>query len=1225
MIKKRLKQLIAAALLFSLITPNSIKPLKALANTSKLSLNKDINIAEGKRAYGRDDHGEHLLSDAVDGDLNTYWDGGQFPSYLEVDLEKIYSLDSINIVNYEGENRYYNYSIYASTDGVNFDKIVEKNDTNKATTEGDTHELNKTVEARYLRVLMEYCSANEAAHISEFRVYGEETGKEGTLPKEINVPNFEDTEYAIPVSMEDTLNEVNGIVERRLGAQYKDWFDFSIKADENDLDYFQISNGDNGKIKIEGNNGVSLATGLNHYLKYFCKVQITEFGDPVKMPETAPKLDEPVRKETPYETRYAYNYCTFSYSMAFWDDDEWQIGLDWLALNGINLVLDLNAQDEVWRRFLTKLGYDITEIKNWLVGPGYMAWQYMGNMSTFGGPLPDQWFEARTELARKMQRKMKSLGMETVLQGYSGMVPNDIKEKRPNLDIIPQGQWCSFDRPAMLKTDSADYEEFAKLYYESQEEVYGKDATNYYATDPFHEGGTDAGMSRATIYKETLDSMLEYDKDAVWVIQSWRENPAQEGLNGITPERRDNLLVLDLYAELDPRWIGRSNIWGYQWDAPEFDGTPWVWNMLNNFGGRMGIHGQLEVLATEIPKAYKTTSQGKESKMKGIGMTPEALGSNPVLFDLLFEMAWTEDEVNVDEWLKDYIERRYGKYTDNAYKAWQVFNETAYAKRTGYHEGATESVINARPRFDANSAALVGSTTVTYNKIQFEEAVKLLLADYEELKDNPGYLFDLADFLRQVLANSSQEYYKKFTSLYKANDKDGFEEYANKFLELIKLQEKILSTQDSLLLGNWIQDAKDVAFDEFSTDMFELNARALLTTWGGLKQSEDGGLRDYSNRQWSGLTGDFYYKRWELWINSLKEAMATGTQPENIDWFEFDWQWVLDDKEYTTETSNFSLKELGTEAFDKFAVSEITKPDPLAIPQYEMKATASSFEPIDKPENVLDSNTDTIWHTKYSNGQDQLPQSITLNLGKEYNINKFSYLPRQVGTNGHITKYILETSINGVDFTTVKEGILENNSAEKLILFDETKATHVRFTAVEGAGGFASASELNVFKVSNEIDKTKLKELIDNALNLDENNYTEESFNNLTKYLDEAKTVFENENATEEEVILAKNNLQNAIDSLVLKEIKLEKIKNITANPSNNSIELSWEKPNSTIELVEYVVYKDGKEYSKIPANETTALITDLKSNYLYNFKIVVKYSNGKQSRPISINARTLK
>ncbi|MPQ45252.1 discoidin domain-containing protein, partial [Clostridium tarantellae] len=221
-------------------------------------INSGINIAEGKRIYGRNANEKNSLVNAIDGDLNTYWDGGQYPSYLEIDLEKVYSLESINIVNYVDGVRYYYYSVYGSKDGVNYNKIAKKNNNNMATTEGDTFKLNSGVEARYLRVLIEYCSANEAAHISEFRVYGKETGEISNINKAINIQNFADTEYASPITIEETLNEIMGIITRRLGSQYINWFDFSIKANTNNLDYFQISNGDNGKIKIEGNNGVSL-------------------------------------------------------------------------------------------------------------------------------------------------------------------------------------------------------------------------------------------------------------------------------------------------------------------------------------------------------------------------------------------------------------------------------------------------------------------------------------------------------------------------------------------------------------------------------------------------------------------------------------------------------------------------------------------------------------------------------------------------------------------------------------------------------------------------------------------------------------------------------------------------------------------------------------------------------------------------------------------------------
>lgn len=33
---------------------------------------------------------------------------------------------------------------------------------------------------------------------------------------------------------------------------------------------------DGDQVKIKGNDGVSLATGLNHYLKYFCQVNLSQ-------------------------------------------------------------------------------------------------------------------------------------------------------------------------------------------------------------------------------------------------------------------------------------------------------------------------------------------------------------------------------------------------------------------------------------------------------------------------------------------------------------------------------------------------------------------------------------------------------------------------------------------------------------------------------------------------------------------------------------------------------------------------------------------------------------------------------------------------------------------------------------------------------------------------------------------------------------------------------------
>ena len=60
---------------------------------------------------------------------------------------------------------------------------------------------------------------------------------------------------------------------------------------------------------------------------------------------------------------------------------------------------------------------------------------------------------------------MRKLGMQPVLQGYSGMVPVDITSKDPSAEVIKQGTWCSFQRPSMLRTDSESFTKYAALFY----------------------------------------------------------------------------------------------------------------------------------------------------------------------------------------------------------------------------------------------------------------------------------------------------------------------------------------------------------------------------------------------------------------------------------------------------------------------------------------------------------------------------------------------------------------------------------------------------------------------------------------------------------------------------------------------------------------------------------------------------------------------------------------
>ena len=1052
-----------------------------LANKAVIVEADTQNIVWGSTAL-HSNYSQSTLERIVDGNTKNTWSASQYPAYVDLDLNGEYSLSEIQV--YTPSNGYSQYSLYYSADGQNYTKLAEKTEQTSCPAEGESYDAGN-VKACSVRILLEYNSVSEKAVLNEIRILGEKTGEAKKAKFEAPV-SYAASSYNQEVTAEDTIEEVKGIVSRNVGEAYVDWFRFELGEEAADgYDYYEIEDAD-GKIKITGNDGVSLAAGLNYYLKYFCNVSITQVGSQIKMPSQAVSVGTKIHKECKVPLRYAYNYCTMSYSMAFWGEDEWRKELDWLALNGVNLVLDITGQEEVWREFLSELGYDHASIKDYIAGPAYYAWAYMANLSGYGGPVHDSWFTTRTELARKNQLIMRRLGMQPILQGYSGMVPVDVAEVAQgeyaltSNDVIAQGTWCSFQRPYMLRTNSDAYDKYAKLFYECQENVFG-DVTDYYATDPFHEGGNTGNMNTSDVSSSVLDSMIAFDADAVWVIQAWQGNPSAGLVNGLNG-RKEHALILDLYAEKTPHWNDSSYSGG-----KEFQSTPWVYCMLNNFGGRMGLHGHMDNLVSGVVDAANNSE-----KMTGIGITPEGSQNNPVLYDLLFETVWCDDaaqeltEIDTAEWLKKYVTRRYGAESENAYQAMRILEDTVYkASLNMLGQGAPESYINARPAESISAASTWGNAVISYDMEQLENAAKLLLADYDILKASDGYLYDLADILKQVLSNASQKYHKQMVNAYRAKDLEEFTAASDKFLALIDKVEEVLGTREEFLFGTWVERAKALAAgtDDFTADLYEFNAKSLVTTWGAYPQAISGGLKDYSNRQWAGLTNDFYKQRWIMWINQ-KKAELNGESTASINWFEFEWAFARANTEYTSKASGVDLGSLGQDVLENFSSVDRSPAADASndYPVQDITVTAGSEEVSseDTPaQNVIDGSSATIWHTKWSSGNDSSSYGnhyLILELKEETEIAGLRYLPRQDGSvNGIVTGYEISVSTDGVDYTTAAEGSWAQDTDWKLASFETPqRAKYVRFAVTQAGTNqsgkcFSSAAEVRVTVPHKEI------------------------------------------------------------------------------------------------------------------------------------------------------------
>ena len=669
------------------------------------------------------------------------------------------------------------------------------------------------------------------------------------------------------------LNAVHNLATRVLGQENAKRFVFKKIESVSENDEFKIDF-TNEKILITGNSNIALVSGLNWYLKYYTNSQISWETKRINLPEKLPIADNPVIRKSPFSYSYYLNYCTFNYSMAFWDWERWEQEIDWMAMNGINLPLAIVGTEAIWKNTLERLDFTEKEINDFIPGPAFNAWWLMGNLEGWGGPVSDKYIDQQLTLQKKILSRMKELGMKPVLPGFYGMVPNVLKEKYLDADIRDQGLWAGgFKRPAFLSPTDTLFTTIANIYYEELKKLFGE--VKYFSGDPFHEGGNAHGIDLPKAGENIVYCMRKNFPKSTWVFQGWGGNPTKKLLSNINEK---DLLILDLDCDNLPQWEDRKG-WSQK---------PWIWNAVINYGANKGLFGRMDVIAKEPFRALKHEEYSKG--LQGIGAMMEGIENNYVMYELLFELKWHNNEIDLDNWISAYTKRRYGKESKNLYEAWQILRNTVYGKKLEINksqQGTSESILCARPSLEISKVSTWGTSKLYYNPSELLKAWTIFVNEIEEFKDNEGFKHDLLDITRQVLTNYAQDLHGRMVSAYVQNNKKDFEKISDEFLQLIHDQDLLLSSNEHFMLGKWLEDAKKRGTNQSEKDLFEFNARTLITTWS----FQNSNLHEYSHREWSGLLSDFYKPRWEMFIDYLKQKSA-GKNVQEPDYYSFEKAWT---------------------------------------------------------------------------------------------------------------------------------------------------------------------------------------------------------------------------------------------------------------------------------------------------------------------------------------------
>lgn len=692
------------------------------------------------------------------------------------------------------------------------------------------------------------------------------------------------------------------------------------------------------QILIQGVSGVELSAGLHWYLKHQCHAHISweKTGGvqlfSVPKPGSLPRVNRNgVLIQRPIPWNYYQNAVTSSYTFAWWDWERWENEIDWMALQGINLPLAFNGQEAIWQKVFRRFNISDEELGDFFGGPAFLAWSRMANLHGWGGPLPQNWLDGQLLLQKKILRRMHELGMSPVLPAFSGNVPAALKSKFPSAKITRLGNWFTVNNNPnwscnyLLDATDPLFVEIGKTFIEEQLKEYGR-TSHIYNCDTFDEntppvnGPNYISSLGAAIYQ----GIESGDKDAVWLMQGWLfsydpfwEPPQMKALLHSVPIGR--MIVLDLYAEVKPVWK----------TSQQFYGIPYIWCMLHNFAGNLEMYGILDSVVSGPIDALTS----ENSTMIGVGMCMEGIEQNPVVYDLMSEMAFQHEKINAKQWLDVYPRRRYGKHILSIQQAWEILHRTLYNCTDGANDKnrdvivafpdvdpsmiLTPATINiaTRPQIDSSKGASFRGVDDTYDKPHLWYstsdviyALELFLSCRDELSNSNTFKYDLVDLTRQALAKYANQVFLRVIEAYKENDFKKASTYSDLFLSTVSDMDVLLASHDGFLLGPWLESAKSLAKNSEEEKQYEWNARTQITMWFDNTETEASLLRDYGNKYWSGLLVDYYKPRAEIYFKYLLESMEKGEEFALEDWRR---EWISLTNNWQNSRKSYSVKASG--------------------------------------------------------------------------------------------------------------------------------------------------------------------------------------------------------------------------------------------------------------------------------------------------------------------------
>eukprot|EP01084_Bolivina_argentea_P238711 401060_1 len=621
------------------------------------------------------------------------------------------------------------------------------------------------------------------------------------------------------------------------------------------LDVIQLDN-DGTNIILRGSSTIALAVAFNWYLEDYCNTTYDWRTYTIDMPSQLPlPISQQKRRSVPF--MYYQNVCTVSYTFAFWDWTIWQKHLDWMAMQGINMPL-------------AHFGFTSSDMATFFAGPGFYAWQRMGNLQGWGGPLRESEIMGQYQLQLQILARMNSFEMTPILTCFAGHVPQAIKTLYPKADVTKSPNWGGFPPQyccvLLLNVSDPLFEEIGTVFIETQTKYFG--TSHIYQCDTFNEmdpsSNSSSYLTAASEY--VYNAMNKVDENAIWLMQGWLFHISSSFWNNITisaylsgvPD--DGMIILDLYSDKSPVYS----------TCDSYFGKPFIWCTLHDFGGVNGIRGNLSA----ITNGFIDGLNFRNTTIMGIGTTMEGIWQNYIVYDTTYKMGYETKPINLTVFAQRYAYQRYGLphtistgnivIANNLVSAWLRLTRSVYNLSNTNPKFASE--ITFPPKF--------GIPKLDYDLMDIQSVWRDFVNVGNVLKNVEKFRYDLIDITRQAMSDLFTLYYTNLTQSYSVNDINNVEYYGNLMIEVASDMDRILLTDIHWMLGDWIGMARNKSNDTDTGNWYEYNARNQISLWGQDYKDHD----DYAAKQWGDFVGRYLKPQWELFVNQLIECMKNNSK-----------------------------------------------------------------------------------------------------------------------------------------------------------------------------------------------------------------------------------------------------------------------------------------------------------------------------------------------------------